>query len=32
MDVDVDVIGWVGVGLGETYGCIRCPRIEPGTS
>ena len=23
MDVDVDLIGWVGVGLGGTYGC-RC--------
>jgi len=21
VDVDVDLIGWVGVGLGETYGC-----------
>ena len=23
MYVDVNLIGWVGVGLGETYGC-RC--------
>ena len=23
MDVDVDLIDWVGVGLGGTYGC-RC--------
>jgi len=23
VDVDVDLIGWVGVGLGGTYGC-RC--------
>ena len=23
MDVDVDLIGWIGVGLGGTYGC-RC--------
>ena len=23
MDVDVDVTGWVGVGLGGTY-CCRC--------
>jgi len=23
VDVDVDLIGWVGVGLGETCGC-RC--------
>ena len=23
MGVDVNLIGWVGVGLGETYGC-RC--------
>ena len=26
MDVDVDLIGWVGVGLGGTYGC-RCGGI-----
>ena len=24
MDVDVDLIGWVGVGLGGTYGCRSC--------
>ena len=24
--MDVDLIGWVGVGLGETYGC-RCGNL-----
>jgi len=22
VDVDVDLIGWVGVGFGGTYGCV----------
>jgi len=26
VDVDVDLIGWVGVGLGGTYGC-RCGNL-----